>query len=192
MKKAMAEWLVANGFKEIDKGVRCRLLECLQYSDEIKKWRELLTESERFRLHAPWTRSCANGRLRPRSPHPTATSKSCCPTPSSRTRTLQALSKRTITLSTGSRPYTTATGGSPPTPLQIRRDGCRAVAREGGTHRKGNPQEAQGTKGQRMITRMLHFTGADYRVRMASELICPHVFDRCSPPRSAANQMPSA
>ncbi len=72
--KAMAEWLVANGFKEIDKGVRCRLLECLQYSDEIKKWRELLTESERFRFNHPdavlrkWKAATA-------IPDPTATSK---------------------------------------------------------------------------------------------------------------------
>src|SRR4051794_24053124 len=29
--KAMAEWLVKNGFKEIDKRVRSRLLECLQH-----------------------------------------------------------------------------------------------------------------------------------------------------------------
>ena len=51
--KAMAEWLVANGFKEIDKGVRSRLLECLQHHTEIDQWISRLTESERFRFNHP-------------------------------------------------------------------------------------------------------------------------------------------
>jgi len=51
--KAMGEWLVANGFKEIDKGARCRLLECLQHRNEIEKWRALLTDGERFRFNHP-------------------------------------------------------------------------------------------------------------------------------------------
>jgi hypothetical protein len=51
--KAMAEWLVANGFKEIDKGVRSRLLECLQHRTEIDRWLSLLTDSERFRFNHP-------------------------------------------------------------------------------------------------------------------------------------------
>ncbi len=41
-----------------------------------------------------------------------------------------------------------------------------------------------------MITRMLHFTGADYRVRMASELICPHCFRPLRP--TAVGREPDA
>ena len=51
--KAMGEWLVANGFKEIDKGARCRLLECLRHREQIERWRTLLTDSERFKLNHP-------------------------------------------------------------------------------------------------------------------------------------------
>ena len=53
--KAMGEWLVANGFKEIDKGVRSRLLECLQHRTEIDQWLSRLTDSERFRFNHPNT-----------------------------------------------------------------------------------------------------------------------------------------
>ena len=53
--KAMAEWLVANGFKEIDKGVRSRLLECLQHRTEIDQWLSRLTDGERFRFNHPNT-----------------------------------------------------------------------------------------------------------------------------------------
>ena len=53
--KAMAEWLVANGFKEIDKGVRSRLLECLQHRAEVDQWLSRLTDSERFRFNHPNT-----------------------------------------------------------------------------------------------------------------------------------------
>jgi hypothetical protein len=52
---AMAEWLVANGFKEIDKRVRSRLLECLQHLAEIEQWLSRLTDSERFRFNHPDT-----------------------------------------------------------------------------------------------------------------------------------------
>jgi len=51
--KAMGEWLVANGFKDIDKGARCRLLECLRVREQIERWRALLTDSERFKLNHP-------------------------------------------------------------------------------------------------------------------------------------------
>ncbi|WP_156928315.1 hypothetical protein [Bradyrhizobium sp. th.b2] len=51
--KAMGEWLVANGFKDIDKSARCRLLECLRHREQIEKWRALLTDSERFKLNHP-------------------------------------------------------------------------------------------------------------------------------------------
>jgi hypothetical protein len=53
--KAMAEWLIANGFKEIDKGVRSRLLECLQHRTEIDQWLSRLTDGERFRFNHPNT-----------------------------------------------------------------------------------------------------------------------------------------
>jgi hypothetical protein len=53
--KAMAAWLVANGFKEIDKGARNRLLECLKHRIEIEKWRARLTDTERFRFNHPDT-----------------------------------------------------------------------------------------------------------------------------------------
>jgi hypothetical protein len=51
--KAMGDWLVANGFKEIDKGARTRALECLKHKVEIEKWRARLTDSERFKLNHP-------------------------------------------------------------------------------------------------------------------------------------------
>src|SRR5262245_20074209 len=51
--KAMGDWLVARGFKEIDKGARSRLHECLQHRVEIEKWRSLLSDAERFRLNHP-------------------------------------------------------------------------------------------------------------------------------------------
>ena len=51
--KAMGEWLVANGFKDIDKGTRCRLLECLRVREQIERWRALLTDGERFKLNHP-------------------------------------------------------------------------------------------------------------------------------------------
>jgi hypothetical protein len=53
--KAMAEWLDANGFKEIDKGVRSRLLECRQHRTEIDQWLSRLTDGERFRFNHPNT-----------------------------------------------------------------------------------------------------------------------------------------
>ena len=51
--KAMAEWLVTNGFKEIDKGTRSRLLDCLKHLAEIEAWRKTLTTGEQFRLNHP-------------------------------------------------------------------------------------------------------------------------------------------
>jgi hypothetical protein len=51
--KAMCEWLMANGFKDIDKGTRCRLLECLRHREQIERWRARLTDSERFKLNHP-------------------------------------------------------------------------------------------------------------------------------------------
>jgi hypothetical protein len=51
--KAMGDWLLANGFADVDKGARCRLLECLRHREQIEKWRALLTDSERFKLNHP-------------------------------------------------------------------------------------------------------------------------------------------
>jgi hypothetical protein len=44
---------VANGFKEIDKGTRSRLLDCLEQRTEIERWRSILTASERWQLNHP-------------------------------------------------------------------------------------------------------------------------------------------
>lgn len=53
--KAMQGWLIANGFTEIDKGTRSRLLECLKHRTEIERWRSVLTSSEQFRYNHPNT-----------------------------------------------------------------------------------------------------------------------------------------
>jgi hypothetical protein len=53
--KAMGEWLLANGFKEIDKATRSRLLECVRHQNEIETWRARLTQEERFRFNHPNT-----------------------------------------------------------------------------------------------------------------------------------------
>jgi hypothetical protein len=51
--KAMGDWLIVHQFKEIDKGTRSRLLECLKHKAEIEKWRSLLTDSERWKFNHP-------------------------------------------------------------------------------------------------------------------------------------------
>jgi len=53
--KAMGEWLIRHGFKEIDKGARSRLLDCLSHKIEIEKWRSRLTDAERFKFNHPDT-----------------------------------------------------------------------------------------------------------------------------------------
>ena len=53
--KAIAEWLVANSFKEIDKATRSRLLDCVKHRSEIAAWRSGLTDAERFRFNHPNT-----------------------------------------------------------------------------------------------------------------------------------------
>jgi hypothetical protein len=53
--KAMGEWLIAHGFKEINKGTRSRLLECLKYKAEIQAWRSRLTAAEQFAFGHPDT-----------------------------------------------------------------------------------------------------------------------------------------
>ena len=52
---AMGEWLIAHGFKEINKGTRSRLLECLKHKVEIQAWRSRLTDAERFAFNHPDT-----------------------------------------------------------------------------------------------------------------------------------------
>jgi hypothetical protein len=53
--KAFGDWLVAHAFKEIDKGARSRLLDCLKHTVEIEKWRAGLTDSQRFKFNHPDT-----------------------------------------------------------------------------------------------------------------------------------------
>jgi hypothetical protein len=53
--KAMGEWLLAHGFKEINKGTRSRLLECLKHKAEIQAWHSRLTNAERFAFNHPDT-----------------------------------------------------------------------------------------------------------------------------------------
>jgi hypothetical protein len=53
--KAMGEWLIAHGFKEIDKGTRTRALDCLKHKVEIQAWRARLTDSERWKFNHPDT-----------------------------------------------------------------------------------------------------------------------------------------
>ena len=51
----MDEMIVEKVYKEIDKVVRCRLLECLQHRAEIDQWLSGLTDGERFRINHPDT-----------------------------------------------------------------------------------------------------------------------------------------
>src|SRR5262249_543551 len=53
--RAMGDWLIANGFKEIDKGARSRLLDCLKDKAPIQAWRARLTDSERWTFNHPET-----------------------------------------------------------------------------------------------------------------------------------------
>jgi hypothetical protein len=53
--KAMGDWLIANGFKEINKATRSQLLDCLKHRAEIEKWRSQLTDSERWKFNHPDT-----------------------------------------------------------------------------------------------------------------------------------------
>jgi hypothetical protein len=53
--KAMGEWLIAHGFKEIDKGARSRLRDCLEHKAKITAWRARLTDSERWKFNHPDT-----------------------------------------------------------------------------------------------------------------------------------------
>jgi hypothetical protein len=53
--KAIGNWLIANGFKEINKATRSQLLDCLKHKVEIEKWRSQLTDAERFKFNHPDT-----------------------------------------------------------------------------------------------------------------------------------------
>ena len=146
--KAMGEWLVANGFKEIDKAARCRLLECLQRRDDIEKWRALLTDGERFRFNHPgavlrrWKAATAVV-----DPERCAEALALHPAqerarPAHRRAPLPSAEDREI-----------AGGGLMEADRHGRgycqRDGQHAEAYEGRRHREGNPQEDQRTEGPR-------------------------------------------
>ena len=45
---AMGDWLLKNSFKEIDKGTRSRLLDCLEHQTKIEAWRKTLTAESGF------------------------------------------------------------------------------------------------------------------------------------------------
>jgi hypothetical protein len=51
----MGDWLITHGFKEIDKGTRSRLRDCLEHKAKIAAWRARLTDSERFKFNHPDT-----------------------------------------------------------------------------------------------------------------------------------------
>jgi hypothetical protein len=53
--KAMGDWLIANGFKEINKATRSQLIDCLKHKSEIQSWRAQLTDSERWKYNHPDT-----------------------------------------------------------------------------------------------------------------------------------------
>lgn len=51
--RAMAAWLKANGFDEIDPATRCRLFDALENRDEIEKWRATLAANQRLKWNHP-------------------------------------------------------------------------------------------------------------------------------------------
>ena len=51
--RAMADWLAANNFQQIDKGDRSRLLHCLKHREQIERWRAALTNNQRTKLNHP-------------------------------------------------------------------------------------------------------------------------------------------
>jgi hypothetical protein len=53
--KAMGDWLIANGFKEINKATRSQLLDCLKHKVEIEAWRARLTDAECWKFNHPDT-----------------------------------------------------------------------------------------------------------------------------------------
>jgi len=53
--EAMGDWLEANGFDEIDKGVRSRLRQIWENLSAITAWRQTLPLSERLKLNHPNT-----------------------------------------------------------------------------------------------------------------------------------------
>src|SRR5262249_32375276 len=63
----MGEWLRATGFDEIDKGVRSRLLDCLEHRAAIETWHATLPSNKRQQLNHPnavwraWQKSTITG-----------------------------------------------------------------------------------------------------------------------------------
>jgi hypothetical protein len=73
------DWLRQNGFDEIDKSDRSRLLDCLEHRAEIDAWRQTLPLNQRVRLNHPnsiwrnWQKSTIAGKTTVASrPSPTA------------------------------------------------------------------------------------------------------------------------
>jgi hypothetical protein len=76
------DWLRQNGFDEIDKGDRSRLLNCLKHHTEIDTWRQTLPLNQRVRLNHPnsiwrnWQKSTIAGKTTVDTrPSPTAKCK---------------------------------------------------------------------------------------------------------------------
>jgi len=64
----MGEWLRVTGFHEIDKGVRSRLLNCLEHREKIEAWQKTLPLDKRQQFNHPnviwraWRKSTVIGR----------------------------------------------------------------------------------------------------------------------------------
>ena len=143
--EAFGAWQREFGFENLDKGDRARLFEVMGHLAKIEAWLATLTTSERLRLNHPTTvlRKWKGSTV---VPDPNATPK---PSPYAQLKDAHAqlieenhrLQHR-IEAADGDLWKTTDTAAD------IAGVMVAAVAREGGTHCKGNPQEAQGTEGQ--------------------------------------------
>jgi hypothetical protein len=51
--KIFGRWLAENGFDQIDKGVRSRLMSCMDNQTSIEAWRATLSLTERLQLNHP-------------------------------------------------------------------------------------------------------------------------------------------
>jgi hypothetical protein len=52
-RNAFSEWLLANGFADMDKAIRSKLFDCMEHRAEIETWRATLGLTERIRLNHP-------------------------------------------------------------------------------------------------------------------------------------------
>ena len=143
--EAFGAWQREFGFENLDKGDRARLFEVMGHLAKIEAWLATLTTSERLRLNHPNTvlRKWKGSTV---VPDPNATPK---PSPYAQLKDAHAqLIEEHHRLQ---QKIETADGDSVETHGHgcgyCRRDGRHAVAREGGTHCKGNPQEGQRTEG---------------------------------------------